>query len=55
VQLPGNFGSSKINAAFSDGYMKNKDWAGGGNVAMQTVSNFPALTFPISRKWILRI
>lgn len=45
VTLPG-YGDRKINAAFAEGYYKNKNWDEGGKLARETVENISGLNIP---------
>lgn len=46
VPMPNNLGFDKINAAFSDGYLKNHDWNEGGDYARQVAEHVSGLDIP---------
>ncbi len=46
VQLPNNLGSRKINAAFAEGYYKNKDWNEAGTWAREAVEKVSGQKIP---------
>ena len=46
AQLPNNLGERKINAVFSEGYVKTKDWNEAGRWARQAVERLSGQTIP---------
>lgn len=46
VQLPGGYGQRKINAAFAEGFYKNKNWNEAGEMARTVVSNISGIDIP---------